>query len=162
MGSSLTLMADFKFSHSTPRKYNWQRRSSESALALNSFKPPRMGMKRTGNILTLFMASFGNCVSIHSFCSIGSPLSHTSPMFRFSISNSNTLQASGAIMQRVGGKHQGSLHTERMRKMSPSSFLFAGDPAPLFTEHSLSFWQDQTYSNSLSTSLTFVPLSSCP
>lgn len=91
MGSSLALMADFKFSHYTPWKYSWQHMLSESTLALNSFKPTRLGRKRVGAILTLFMASFGNSfsVSIHSFSSVVSPLSHTSPVLRLSTSNGN-------------------------------------------------------------------------
>lgn len=91
MGSSLTLMADFKFSHSIPWKYSWQHMFSETTLALNSFKSLHIGRKRTGAILTLFMTSFGNSlgVSIHSFWSQVPPLSHMSPMFRLSISNSN-------------------------------------------------------------------------
>lgn len=84
-------MADFKFSHSTPWKYSWQHTFPESTLALNSFKLHCMGRKRTGAILALFITSFDNSlgVSIHSLCSIVSPLSHTSLMFRLSICSSN-------------------------------------------------------------------------
>lgn len=145
-------MADFKFSHSTPWKYSWQRTFPESTLALNSFKPPCMGRKRTRAILTLFMTSFDNSlgVSIHSFCSIVSPLSHTSPMFRLSISYSNKyITCCRCHYVKAGRKALRQPACQKVEECVPPSLSFSGDPAPLLPEHSMSFWQDQTYSNSL-------------
>lgn len=143
MGSSLTLVADFKFSHSTQWRYSWQCTFSESTSALNSFKPPCVGRKRTGAMLTLFMASFGNSlgVSIHSFCSVVSPLSHTSPMFRLCISSSNKY---------VTGCRCHYAKAGRKALRQP-----AGQKDEEGISSISSFWQDRTYSKSSSTSFTF-------
>lgn len=167
MGSSLTLMADFKFSHSTPWKYSWQRTFSESTLALSSFKPPRVGRKRTGAILTLFMASFGNSlsVSIHSFCSVVSPLSHTSPMFRLSVSNSNKYITGFRCHYAKAGRKalRQPAHQKGEEGISSVSFFLLVTPKLFFQNTAHPFGRirhTQTLSPLLS--LSSAPLSSCP
>jgi len=166
MGSSLALMADFKFSHSAPWKYSWQHTFSESTLALNSFKPPRVGRKRTGAILTLFMASFGNSlgVNIHSFCSVVSPLSHTSPMLRLSVSDSNKYVTGFRCRCAKAGRKalQQPASQKDEEDCSSVSLSCWWSCASLSRTQLVLLAGSNIFKLSPFLSLSFVPLSSCP